>query len=132
MVGGDAVADDVAPAVGAEGVDVFDAREVDGLHERLHHVGDGARGFGLDFAAQDRGDDGGESGAEITGGEVVTGEEAGEVRGEFFGGVGASLLLGVVETEVWMAAGAWRAATAAIGEGELTQRCTILGSDAGT
>ena len=36
------VADGLAPAVGAEGVDVFVLGEVDGLQERLHHVGDGA------------------------------------------------------------------------------------------
>ena len=118
VVGVDAVADRFAPAFRAEGVDVFLPGDVDGLHESLDEVGDGAGGLGFYFAADHGGDEAGEGGAEIAGGEIVAGEEAGEVFAEFFSGLGASLLLGVVEAEVGMVAGAGSAAKAAIGESE--------------
>jgi len=117
-VGVDGSADGFAPAVGAEGVDVFVLGEVDGLHEGLHHVGDGACEFGLYVAADDGGDEAREGGAEVVGGEIVAGEEAGEVLAEFFGELGLGFFLGVVETEVGMVAGAGSAAAAAIGERE--------------
>jgi hypothetical protein len=40
--------------------------------------------------------------AEIAGGEVFTGEEIGEVAGEFIGGAGLGVSAGVVGTEVGM------------------------------
>lgn len=43
----DGIADGFAPAVGAEGVDVFVLGNVDGLKEGLHEVGDGASEFGF-------------------------------------------------------------------------------------
>jgi hypothetical protein len=54
----------------------------------------------------------------IAGGKIVAGKKVGKVFAEFFSGLGASLLLGVVETEVRMVAGARSATTAAIGESE--------------
>jgi hypothetical protein len=116
----DGIGDGVAPAVAAEGVDVFVLGEADGLEERLRQVGDGAGGFGFDVAAHDGGDDAGEGGAEIVGGEVVAGEEVGQVLTDGFGGAGTGFFLGVVEAEVGMVAEARSAATAAIGEGEQT------------
>ena len=77
VVGADGGAEDFAPAVGAEGVDVFALGEVDGLQLSLEHVGDGAGQAGLDVAADDGGDEAGEGGAEIAGGEVVAGKEVG-------------------------------------------------------
>ena len=118
VVGVDAVADRFAPAVGAEGVDVFVLGDVDGLQLGLEHIGDGAGESGLYIAADNCGDEAGESGAEIAGGKIVAGEKADEVFAELFRGLGAGLLLGVVETEVGMGAGAGSAATAAIGESE--------------
>ena len=53
----DGVADGLAPAVGAEGVDVFVLGEVDGLQESLGQVGDGAGGSGLYIAADYGGDE---------------------------------------------------------------------------
>jgi hypothetical protein len=50
------VADSFSPAVGAEGVDVFVLGEVDGLHEGLGHVGDGAGESGFYIAADYGGD----------------------------------------------------------------------------
>jgi len=114
----DGLSDGFAPAVGAEGVDVFVLGEVDGLQLSLEHVGDGAGEFGFYIAPDYGGDEAREGGAEIAGGKVVAREEVGEVFGERFGGLGAGLLLGVVEAEVGMAAGARSAATAAIGERE--------------
>ena len=122
----DGVAYGFAPAVGAEGVDVFVLGEVDGLQLGLEHVGDGAGESGFYIAADHGGDEACQGGAEVAGGEVVAGEEAGEVFAECFRGVGASLLLGMVETEVGMVAGAGRAATAAIGEAKQTQGHTVL------
>jgi hypothetical protein len=53
----DGIADGIAPAFGAEGVDVFVLGEVDGLHESLGEIGDGAGGSGLYIAADDGGDE---------------------------------------------------------------------------
>jgi len=79
LVGGDGGVDGFAPAGGAEGVDVFVLGDVDGLKEGLEHVGYGAGQAGFDFAADNGGDETGEGGVEIAGGEVVAGEEVGEV-----------------------------------------------------
>jgi hypothetical protein len=114
----DGLADGFAPAISAEGVDVFVLGNMDGLHEGLRQVSDGAGEFGFYIAPDYGGDEAREGGAEIAGGKVVAREEVGEVFGERFGGLGAGLLLGVVEAEVGMAAGARSAATAAIGERE--------------
>jgi len=73
----DGIADGFAPAVGAEGVGVFVLGDVDGLHESLDQVGDGAGGFGFYIAADNGGDEACQGGAEIAGGEVVAGEEVG-------------------------------------------------------
>jgi hypothetical protein len=119
-VDADGLADGFAPAFGAEGVDVFVLGEVDGLQLSLEHVGDGAGEFGFYIAADHGGDEASEGGVEIVGGEVVAGEEDGEVFGEFTGGLGTGLLLGMVEAEVGMVADAGGAAAAAIGETEQT------------
>jgi hypothetical protein len=122
----DGIGDGVAPAGGAEGFDVFVLGEADGLEECLGQVGDGAGDFGLDVAADHGGNDAGEGGAEIVGGEVVAGKEVGQVVADGFGGAGAGFFLGVVEAEVGMVAGARGAATAAIGEGEQTRGREVL------
>ena len=96
VVGVDAVADRFAPALGAEGVDVFVLGEVDGLHQGLGEIGDGTGGFGFYFAADYGGNEAGEGGAEIAGGKIVAGEEAGEVFAEFFSGLSAGFFLGMV------------------------------------
>jgi hypothetical protein len=88
------------------------------LEKSLRQVGDGAGGFGFYVAADDGGEDAGEGGAEIAGGDVFAGEEVGQVFADGFCGASAGLFLGVVEAEVGMAAGARGAAAAAIGEGE--------------
>src|SRR5260370_40272024 len=54
----DGVADGLAPAVGAEGVDMFVLGQADGLQESLGQVGDGAGGSGFYITA---GDGGGEA-----------------------------------------------------------------------
>ena len=82
VVASDRVVDGLAPAVGAEGVDVFVLGEVDGLQEGLGQVGDGARGSGLYIAADDGGDEASQGGAEIAGREIVAGEKVGEVFAE--------------------------------------------------
>jgi len=126
VVAVDGIADGLAPAVGAEGVDIFLLGEVDGLQESLGQVGDGAGGSGFDIAAEDGGDEASQGGAEIAGGEVVAGEEVGQVSAERFGGAGASFFLGVVEAEMGIFAGARGAATAAIRERELTQGHAVV------
>jgi hypothetical protein len=116
LVGVDGGADGFAPAVGAEGVDVFVLGDVDGLQESLEEVGDGAGGFGFYIAADNGGDEACKGGAEIAGGEVVAGEEVGQVFAEFCCGAGLGFFLGVVRAETGIFAGARRAATAAVGE----------------
>jgi len=114
----DGVADGFAPAVVTKGVGVFVLGDVDGLHESLHEVGDGVGGFGFYIAADDGRDETCQGGAEIAGGEVVAGEEVGQIFAEGIGGLGAGFFLGMVEAEVGMVAGARSAATAAIRERE--------------
>ena len=72
-----------------------------------------------------------QSGAEIAGGEVVAGEEVGQVTAERLRGAGASFFLGVVEAEMRIFAGARSAATAAIREREVTQGHAVLGTERG-
>src|SRR6266849_1573750 len=127
----DGVADGFAPAVPAEGADVFVLGDVDGLHESLDQVGDGVGGFGLYIAADNGGDEACQGGAEIAGGEVVAGEEVGQVFAEFLCGAGAGLFLGVVGAEAGIVAGARSAATAAIRESKRTQGHAVLGSERG-
>jgi len=127
----DGGADGVAPGVGAEGVDVFVLGEVDGLHESLGEVGDGVGGFGFYIAADNGGDEACQGGAEIAGGEVVAGEEVGQVFAEFFCGAGAGFFLGVVGAEAGMVAVARSAATAAIRERERTQGHAVLCTERG-
>jgi len=131
VVAVDGVADGIAPAVSAEGVDVFVLGEMDGLQEGLGQVGDGAGGSGFYVAADDGGEEASEGGGEVAGGEVVAGEEIGEVFAERFCGVGAGFFLGVVEAEIGMVAGARGAATAAIRERELTQGHAVLETERG-
>ncbi len=57
VVAVDGVADGIAPAVGAKGVDVFVLGEMDGLQEGLGEVGDGAGGSGFYVAADDGGEE---------------------------------------------------------------------------
>ena len=97
VVAVDGVADGIAPAVSAEGVDVFVLGEMDGLQEGLGQVGDGAGGSGLYITAENGGEEAAQGGAEIAGGEVVAGKEVGQVFAERFCGVGAGFLLSVVE-----------------------------------
>jgi hypothetical protein len=118
VVGVDGGADGFAPAVGTEGVGVFALGDVDGLHESLEHVGDGAGESRFYVAADYGGDEAREGGAEIASGEVVAGEQVGKVFAYFFGGLGLGFFLSVVEAEVGMGADARAAAAAAIGERE--------------
>jgi len=127
----DGIADGLAPAVGAEGVDVFVLGHADGLQESLGQVGDGTGGSGFYITADNGGDEAAEGGAEIAGREVVAGEEVGQVFAERFGGAGASFFLGVVEAEMGIVAGARSAATAAIRKRELTQGHAVLGTERG-
>ena len=126
VVGVDGIADGLAPVVGIEGVDVFVLGDVDGLQESLSQVGDGAGGSGFYIAADNGGDEACQGGAEIAGGEVVAGEEVGQVFAEFFRGAGAGFFLGVVKAEVGMFGDARSAATAAIRESKRTQGHAVL------
>ena len=127
----DGVADGLAPAAGTEGVDIFLLGDVDGLQESLGQVGDGAGGSGFYIASEDGRDETAQGGAEIAGGEVVAGEEVGEVFAEFLCGAGTGFSLGVVEAEMGIFAGARGAATAAIRERELTQGHAVLLTERG-
>src|SRR5882762_10093421 len=122
----DGAADGLAPAVGTEGVDIFQLGDVDGLQESLRQVGGGTGGSGFYITADDCGDETPQGGAEITGGEVVAGEEVGQVFAERFRGAGAGFFLGVVEAEVGMVAVARSTATAAIRESKRTQRHAVV------
>src|SRR5216683_477080 len=127
----DGVADGLTPGIGTKGVDVFVLGDVDGLHESLDQVGDGVGGLGFYIAAHNGGDEACRGGAEIAGGEVVAGEEVGQVFAEFLCGAGSGLFLGVVGAEAGIVAGARSAATAAIRESKRTQGHAVLCSERG-
>ena len=122
----DGVADGIAPIGGAKGVDVFVLGKMDGLNEGLGEIGEGSGGAGLNIATSYAGDEAAEGGAEIAGGEVLAGEEIGQIAAEFIGGAGLGFLAGVAGAEVGMIASAGNAATAAIGEGETTCGRVVL------
>ncbi|MGC1414127.1 MAG: hypothetical protein WA817_02525 [Candidatus Acidiferrum sp.] len=112
------IADGFAPFEFAYGGDEFLLREMKGLEEGLGHVGEGGGGFGFDVATGYSGDEAGQGGAEIAGGDEIAGKEIGQFLAEIFGGTGLGFFAGVVEAEMRMAAGAGSTATAAIGESE--------------
>ena len=87
---------------------------------------EGAGGAGLNVAADDGGQEAAEGGAEIAGGKVLAGEEIGQFAGEFIGGAGLGVFVGVVGAEVGMMGGAGSAALAAVGKGETTQGLAVL------
>src|SRR5216684_4895257 len=122
----DGIADGPAPGVGAEGIGVLVLGKMDGLGESLGEIGEGAGGAGLNVAADNGGQEAAEGGAEIAGGEVLTGEEIGQLSGKFIGGAGLGVFAGVVGAEAGMAGGAGSAGLAAIGEGETTQGLAVL------
>ena len=93
------VADGASPAFRAKGVDVFVLREMDGLGESLREISDGVGSPGFDVAANDGGEEAGEGNAEIAGGEVVSGEEIGDLAAEFIGGFGLGFFAGVMGAE---------------------------------
>jgi hypothetical protein len=122
VVGVNRVADGTAPAIGAENVVVFVFGEPEALGHDLSDEGEGRGGFGLDVTAGGSGEDAAKSGVEIAGREVLAGKNIVDFAADIFGGLGLLLPLGMGTAEQRMAGLARRAAAAAIGESESTQR----------
>ena len=120
------IGDGVRPGVGTEGVDVLVLREADGLEKHLEEESDGAGGARFEVALDDGRDELHESGGEVASGDVIAGEEEGEIVGEFGGDDGLRFFLGVVEAEVGVGRDTRSTATAAVGEGETAERQTVL------
>jgi len=116
----------VTPGIGAEGVDVFVLGDLDGLIQSLAEIGEGGGGFGFEVAFGDGGEDAGQGGAEIAGGEITAGEERGYVTTDLLGGEGLRFPLGVEAAKVRVASEPGSAAATAIGEGEGTQAGTVV------
>lgn len=95
--------DDAAPAVGAEGIDVFVLGKMDGLQESLAEIGERSGGFGLELSAGSRSENATEGEAEIAGGKIVAREEKTDVAADFFGGLSLSFSAGMEATEKRMA-----------------------------
>jgi hypothetical protein len=127
-VGVDGGADRVAPAVGAEGIDVFSFGEVDGLGHGLGEVGEGAGGAVVDETLGDGDEKAAEGGVEVAGREIFAREEVVDVAAEVFGGEGLGFFFGVEIAEVGMFGGAGSAAAATVGEGEGTEKCANVGA----
>jgi hypothetical protein len=83
---GERVGYGLAPGWGAEGVDVFGFGEFESLDDGLAEVGEGGGGFGFDVAVGYGGEEAGESGGQVAGGNVVAGEEGGDVLAGLFAG----------------------------------------------
>jgi hypothetical protein len=131
VVAVDGVPDGFAPAVGAEGVDVFVLGDVYGLQESLGHVGYSAGDLGFYVAADHGGDEAAQGGAEIATREVFAGEVVGQVFAEILSGADPGFLLGVVRAEAGMVGEARSAATATIGERKRTQGHAVLCTERG-
>src|SRR6266403_5100643 len=116
----------VTPGIGAEGVDVCVLGEMDGLIQSLAEIGEGGGGFGFDLTLGDGGEDAGQGGAEIAGGEITAGEERGYVAADVLGGEGLRFPLGMEAAEARVASEPRSAAATAIGEGEGTQAGTVV------
>lgn len=71
---GEGGADDAAPRVGAEGVDVLVLGEVNGLDEGLAEVSEDGGRLGLGVSLGDGGKEVAEGGTEVAGGKVRAGE----------------------------------------------------------
>ncbi len=99
--------------------------ELDGLIQSLAEIGEGGGGFGFDMAFGDGGEDAGQGGAEIAGGEITAGEERGYVATDLLGGEGLRFPLGVEAAEARVAREPRSAAATAIGKGESTQAGTV-------
>jgi hypothetical protein len=121
--------DELAPEGGAEGVDEFLVLELDGLDEDLAEMGEGASLPGLDVALSDGDEQAAEGQADITGGEITPGQKFGDFGADGFGGAGLGFFAGVEATELRVAGSARSAATAAVGEGEGTQRDAVVRTD---
>jgi hypothetical protein len=93
---------------------------MEGLEHGLGEVGESAGSARFQVAAGDGDKDAAEGSVEVVGGEIVAGEEVGEVVGDVFGGAGLGFFLGVVETEMWIGGDAGSAAAAAVVERETT------------
>lgn len=117
-IGVDGVDDGVVPLRVTASADQFVLGEMEGLEHGLGEVGEGACGARLYVAASDGDEDAAEGGVEIVGGEIVAGEEVGEIFAEFLVGAELGLFLGVVETEVRAGGDARSAATATVVERE--------------
>lgn len=122
-IGVDGGADFAAPGVGTERFGVFVLCEVDALDHDLGEIGEGARGFGRDVAADGGSEEASEGGVEIAGGEIASGKEMSEFAAELVGGVDAIAAARVIRTEQWIAGLARGAAAAAVGESEVAIGC---------
>lgn len=110
--------DGVAPFIGAEGVDVFVFRDLDGIDHGLAEVGEGGGGFGFDVALGHGGEEASQGFGDVAGGDVVAGEEVGDVFAGLFAGEDLGFFFCVEETEIRMASAAREAALTAISESE--------------
>jgi hypothetical protein len=96
------------------------------LQEGLRQVGDSAGGFGLYLAGDHGGDEAREGGAEIVGGEVVSGEGSRPGLCRVFPRCGRGLFFGRGRSRSGMVAESRGTATATIGEGEYTRGCVVV------
>lgn len=122
----DGIGDGVRPDVSTESVDVFVLGQADGLEKHLEEERDGASGARLEVALDDGRDELRNGGGEVASGDVIGGEEVGEVVGELGGDDGLRFFLGVVEAKVAVGRDPGSTATAAVGEGETAERQTVL------
>jgi hypothetical protein len=123
--------DDFTPSVGAEGVDVFVLRDLDGLQERLGEIREGGSDARFYFATSNGGEEAGLCRGQITSGKIVAGEEIREVATEILSGFALRLFAGVGAAELEMAGLPRSAAAAAIGISESTQRRAVRGGKCG-
>jgi hypothetical protein len=76
---------------------------VDGLKEGLAEISECGSGSGFDFTQDDGGEEAAQSGAEIAGGEITSGEERGNILAGLLGDEGLRLLARMEKAEVRMA-----------------------------
>jgi len=106
--------------------DVLVLGELDGLNQSLAEIGEGGGSFWVDLTLGDGGEDAGQGGAEVAGGEITAGEKEDTSRPTCWAARDCASLLAWEAAEARVASETRSAAATAIGEGEVTQAGTVV------
>jgi len=121
----DGFLDDFGPAI-LEGLEEFLFGETLGLEHELPEIGESGGGLGLDEALGGGGEERGEGGVEVAGGEDVGVEEFADLAAGFLSRDAIAEFLGVEITETGVVGGLGKLAAAAVGEEKDARAAVVL------